>query len=106
MTHDPHHAHPGYDENQVLYDGCAECKERGANVALAIGHMDKATFARAWTRAATLNRAGLDKVSNAEFPLLKVLWAVQCQLEAGGVPIGRIPGANPVHWPGPGATTL
>ena len=24
--HDYHNAHPGYSDNQVLHDGCAECK--------------------------------------------------------------------------------
>lgn len=105
MTHDPHHVLPGYSENQVLYDGCAECEQRGADVALAIGHLDSHAFARAWARAATLNRGGLEDVSHAEFPLLKALWAVQCQLESPhGWPIGQIPSMYHNRRPGPGAT--
>jgi hypothetical protein len=89
--HDYHDGLPGFSEAQILHDGCAECEERGASRNLGIAHLDHVRFARAWERAAAWNKAGLADVSNAERPMLDVLWAIQCQLENRGFPIGGVP---------------
>lgn len=89
--HDIHENLPGYHDDQILHDGCGECEDRGRSRNLGIAHLDKYRFARAWARAAEWNRAGLGNVTKAEVPMLDALWAVQCQLENYGVPIGRVP---------------
>ncbi len=92
MSHAPHEALPGYSDDHLLHDGCSECEQRGKNPDMAIGHMDEQTFAAAWERAVLYERGHLHSVSAAEVPLLRVLWAIQCQLERRGIPIGEIPG--------------
>lgn len=89
--HDHHESQPGYSPAQILSDGCRECAERGANPALAIAHLGRTNFPRAWKRAADWNRDGLPDISEAEAPLLRVLWAIQIQLENRGFPIGECP---------------
>ena len=98
MTHSFHEGGPGYSPAQVLHDGCRECSYRAAHHDRGISSLDRTSFARAWRRAADWNRmgGGLDDVSEAEAPLLSVLWAVQLQLEATGWPIGELP-ASPVE---------
>jgi hypothetical protein len=91
--HDYHEELPGFHASQILHDGCAECEERGANVNLAISSLDVRNFARAWVRAAEWELHGLTTLSDAERPLLKVLWSVQLQFERRGLPIGEIPSA-------------
>ena len=89
--HDYHEAQPGYSENQVLHDGCAECKERSERSDGGISSMDRTRFARAWARAAEWNRAGLPDIARAEMPALNILWSVQLKLESYGFPIGVLP---------------
>ena len=91
MSHDDHERAPGYSPEQVLWDGCGECTERAENLFLAISHMDPQTFERAWDRAALFNRGLLRDPSQAEVPLLNVLWACQVQFERRGIPIGFLP---------------
>lgn len=91
--HAYHEGLDGYHEDQILHDGCLECEDRAVSRNLGIAYLDKARFARAWARAAQWNHAGLDNLSKAEVPMLDALWAVQCQLENFGVPVGRVPGA-------------
>ena len=89
--HDYHEAAPNFSPDQVLHDGCGECKARSQSRNLGLATLDKGAFARAWCRAAKWNRAGLADVAEVEVPLLDALWAVQCQLENYGVPIGQLP---------------
>ena len=89
--HDYHEDLSGFDAAQILHDGCAECEERGADVARAIAHLDSSNFERAWVRATTWNRLGLNNVSRAERPLLCALWAIQVHLERRGIEIGEVP---------------
>lgn len=89
--HSYHEALTGYSEAQILHDGCGECEGRAADRNLGIGYLDKQRFARAWRRAADWNRGGLPDIAKAEVPMLDALWAVQCQLENFGVPIGEVP---------------
>lgn len=93
MTHAPHDIHPGYDPGQVMFDGCAECAERSERTDRGITALDPGRFARAWKRAADWQRGQLagSRVSDAEAPLLSVLWSVQIQLEQAGWPIGELP---------------
>lgn len=91
MSHDAHESYPTYGAAQVLYDGCAECDWRSEHPDVAISHLDVQSFAAAWERAAAWQRGGLPDISHAEVPVLRVLWAVQCQLERLGSPIGEVP---------------
>ena len=80
MTHDYHEGQPNFSAHQILKDGCAECKQRSENVELAISHMDKFTFIRAWGRAELWARAGLPDGSHAEMPVIRTLRAIQVRL--------------------------
>lgn len=92
--HAYHEGLPRYDASQILHDGCAECEERGANVCLALDSLDRRNFARAWQRAHDWNKtddAGLRaSLSNAEMPLLRVMWSMQVRLEGYGVRLSNI----------------
>lgn len=100
MAHTYHAALPGYDERQILHDGCAECEERGQNLMSALAHMDGPTFARAWKRAYDWKASSGDPeavgpISDTEAVLLQVLWAIQVILQRGGVPLnGKVPAPN------------
>lgn len=88
MMHAYHEALPGYEPEQILHDGCPECKRRGANVEIALAYMDRPTFHRAWLRAKMFDSDGLTNVSNAETKLLQVLAQIRHQLSSlvlGGV---------------------
>lgn len=88
MSHDPH------DDTRpdcLLHDGCSECTWRAKHLDIAISHMDRRRFAKAWARAAAHGREELPYVSLAEVHLLRTLFAVQVQLEQLGHPIGRLP---------------
>lgn len=86
MMHDYHDGLPGYDERQIFHDGCGECERRGADFELALAHMDRGTFARAWERAAQFNvsSSGLG-IAAAEGPLLRLLGAIRDRLDRMGV---------------------
>ncbi|HEY5201637.1 MAG TPA: hypothetical protein VIJ31_12105 [Acidothermaceae bacterium] len=87
-----------FHPDQILHDGCGECEERGENVAFAIGALDTGNFERAWKRACDWSRPiGSDiHVSDVERPLLRVLWAIQVQLERRSVRLGDCPGVTPM----------
>lgn len=94
QAHDYHDALPGFNEAQLLYDGCEECERRGEDPVEALARMDAQRFARAWRRAAAYKRGELSveqAVSHAEIAVLNVLWAVQVHLERTGWPIGQVP---------------
>lgn len=90
MIHAYHEGLPGYSADQLLHDGCPECEYRAADSDHGIGRLDRENFARAWVRATQTGQ--LRSVSQAELPMLRVLWAVQVQLQRTGVPIGYLPG--------------
>jgi hypothetical protein len=89
--HDPHKGDP----RQVLQDGCAECARRGRLVHEAIGYLDEAAFAAAWTRAAQWQtgrlKGGAGTISDTEAPLLRALWETQRQFERRGFKVGSCP---------------
>jgi hypothetical protein len=99
VTHTYHEGLPGFDQRQILHRGCDECEERGKDVRSALAHMDPPTFHRAWRRAFDLmaskgDHGAVGPVSEAEYPLLTVLWGVQVHLERNGVPLnGEVPSA-------------
>lgn len=106
-VHAYHDALPGYDERQILHDGCSECETRGESVADAIAHLDESNFERAWTRATTWQKGRHDEVgriSMAEISLLRAMWALQVQLERRGVILGSIPGFGDVFTSPPVAS--
>jgi hypothetical protein len=89
--HAHHESLPGFHPAQIFHDHCPECERRGADVPVALAHMDDPTFARAWSRAGELARTGLRDTARAEAPLLHVLEGVQLALENWGVPLGQLP---------------
>jgi hypothetical protein len=91
MTHTYHEKLPNYNAAQILHDGCAECEARAASRNHGIAHLDRFNFVHAWARAAQWNRHGLSNIATAEIPMFDVLWAIQCQLENYGWPIGEVP---------------
>ena len=95
MSHAYHQGQRGYSPAQLLHSGCDECARRSRSVDIAIGHLDPAAFAAAWFRAAAYERGQLSDVCEAEVPVLRALWAVQCQMERLGVPIGTLPAGVP-----------
>lgn len=56
-AHTYHDDLPGFDERQVLHDGCPECEHRSKDLMLALGQMDVGRFA-ATARRALVYRAG------------------------------------------------
>jgi hypothetical protein len=94
--HDPHKGDP----RQVLQDGCAECGRRSKGIATAISHLDPATFAAAWKRAAQWQQHGMRGISRNEMPLLLALWSVQVQFERRGIPVGTVPDGYATTSPG------
>lgn len=91
--HEYHDILPGFDPDQIWFDGCAECEERGATVYRGISALDHNNFARAWARAIQWNTEGLSNISYAERALLETLWAVHLQQEAQNY-ILRLVGAD------------
>ena len=98
MSHAYHEGLPGFDARQVLHDGCPECEYRGDHLDAALAHMDNDSFARAWKRAYDWKAsrgggfAAVGETSDAERPLLNVLWGVQVILERLGQPLtGEVP---------------
>lgn len=81
--HAYHERLPGYNEQQILHDGCPECEQWGAVVYLGIGQLDHNNYARAVQRAVawSMNGAVGMYLSECELPLLETLWAVWCQEE-------------------------
>lgn len=100
MSHDYHDALPGFHQDQILHDGCAECEHRAENVERALGHLDHKNFERAWRRAADQFASTPPsghyggRRSVAEMPLLTALWGVQVHLQRRGVPLGEVPGED------------
>lgn len=83
MSHDYHDALPGYDEYQLLVDGCGECEHRAkAGVDIVVANMDPERFAMAWHRALLFGAGRPLKVSEAEAPTLRVLSAVRNHMES------------------------
>jgi hypothetical protein len=91
VSHSPHHAHPAYSPDQVLYDGCAECGHRASMSDHGALHLDIDTFERAWHRAARWQLSGLNDVSQNEIPLFRMLTAVMIQFERRGILFGALP---------------
>lgn len=90
MSHDYHQGQENYSSSQLLHDGCEECRQRSKNLDVAIGHLD--SFHVAWQRAFDFGKGRLDDVCRTEAPLLRVLWAIQVQLERDGLQLGEYPG--------------
>lgn len=74
--HDYHDALPGFSEEQVLIDGCAECEWRAEDLERALSHFDSQYFRRACQRATAWRRDGLTDVSDAELKVFRPLSAV------------------------------
>ena len=96
MSHDYHDELPGFDERQILVDGCKECELRAGDVFDAMCHLDNASWVKAWRRAIAWQRwdgGGDLHLSQAEVPLLRALWGVTLGLERLGLKIVRDDGA-------------
>lgn len=82
MTHGVHKGgEPREPGDPVLWDGCAECEERGKDPARAISNMDPDRFAEAWTRAVQAQSSGLPDIQLCEVKTLNAIAAVRAQLE-------------------------
>jgi hypothetical protein len=77
MMHDMHESLPGFSPKQIFHDGCDECERRGADVELALAHMDTQTFRSAWMRAHEWGKGRVTDVSHAEAPVLRLLSAMR-----------------------------
>ena len=103
--HDDHLSLTGYDPDQIWHDGCEECEHRGRRPEEGMMTFDRDTLEKAWTRSARWNRQETENdvyptLSEAERPLLTLLWRMQVLLERNcGVPIGVLPGAG--AWSNP-----
>lgn len=91
--HDHHQSMPGYTTAQLLHRGCAECDAQSAELGGGLGHLDPIRFAQAWARAAQWRGESgrLPDLDPAEVPMLMILFSVQRQLEARGIPLGMLP---------------
>lgn len=85
MSHDYHEQLPGFSPHQIFVDGCGECEERGQRDDRGIMALDPQSYQRAVDRAAAWESVGLDDVSDAELPLLRVLTSVRYQRLTAGV---------------------
>src|SRR5271167_3664742 len=96
MSHDYHQGQPNYNQEQLYFDGCAECAQRAADPVLAITYIKD--IKRAWTRATRFEKDWLVPeelpVSETEAPILHLLWCLQVVLERQrDLPIGVVPGS-------------
>jgi hypothetical protein len=95
-VHNIHTELPGYDERQILHDGCKECEWRGDDPLRALQYIDSGRFKRALARAIeweTTDRGYELAISAAEAPLLRVLWSVALHMARTGV--AEFEGVNP-----------
>jgi hypothetical protein len=90
MMHNHHESLPDYDPSVILQDGCAECELRGRE--LLFTALDDRNFERMWKRAWEWNQGDLRTVSQAEVPMLEVLWRIICKLEERGIAGDGCPG--------------
>jgi len=91
------HYHPtGWDQRQVLVDGCPECEERAGNPERVISLLDTGAFEAAWKRAVAWQRADSRdlNVSVSEAATLRTLWTVALQLQRRGIPLGEVPSVS------------
>jgi hypothetical protein len=91
-SHDYHEGAPNYNQHQLYYDGCDECKFRAAGQY----PFEKVDLKFAWGRAVRFEQGRLDPaeqpISEAEAPVLRLLWSLIVQLERHGIPLGQFPG--------------
>lgn len=84
-VHDDHEGLAGFDDRQILHDGCTECERRGRDVLVALGAMGHAQFA-ATARRAVIYRSGSSSardelcVARSERYLLDVVGTVITKL--------------------------
>ena len=99
MMHDYHEGLPGFHPEQILHDGCGECERRGKDPNLALEHLDRGNFNRAWVRAAEWQKySRAEHIAVAETELLRTLWMVQVRLEVFGIPVGTSPNMLGDAW--------
>lgn len=81
--HAYHDILPGFDPDQIWYDGCQECESRSTTIYRGIGTLDSNNYRRAKARAIEWNTNHQHdlNISRAEAPLLETLWAIHCQEE-------------------------
>ena len=94
MSHVHHPSLPGYDPQQIWFDGCQECELRSRDLPMAVLHLDPMRFRQAWLRAFWWQHDDDTslRLSKAEIPLLRQLWAMQVTLERFfGWPVGSMP---------------
>jgi len=94
VSHDYHEGHANYNKFQLYFDGCTECEIRSSHPVWAIEYLRD--FKAAWMRAIRFEQSMLHPdempISEAEAPVLRMLWALVVQFERIGYPIGIFPG--------------
>lgn len=82
MTHDYHQGLAGFDERQLLVDGCRECEQRSHDYRMAVGFLDTDRLLAAWQRALDW-RGGVGdlNLSEAEMPLLSFFETMSVTIE-------------------------
>jgi len=94
VVHDYHQGAENYNAQQLLHDHCDECKRRSEHPAAAIDKLKDVKAA--WHRAYRFEKGWLAPeelpISEAEVPILRILWALQIRLNMDGVPLGAYPG--------------
>jgi hypothetical protein len=93
VSHDYHEGLPNYNEHQLYFDGCHECKMR-AQSDYPFEKVKDLKFA--WLRACRFEQGNLDPaelpISETEAPVLRMLWSLIVKLQRVGLPIGLFPG--------------
>jgi len=93
MGHDYHEGQPNYNKYQLFHDGCYECKTRVESPVRAIEHIKDMQLA--WHRAVSFEKDWLTSdelpISEAEAPVLRMIWALIVRFERDGIPLGIYP---------------
>ncbi|HTE60419.1 MAG TPA: hypothetical protein VK631_08700, partial [Solirubrobacteraceae bacterium] len=83
--HDFHERLPGYDERNILTDGCDECETRAANPLLGLTHLDHKNFRQAWADMLAAKWSGGEgltrNVSRCDAQLMSALYTIAVLFE-------------------------
>lgn len=94
MSHDYHQGQPNYNQFQLYYDGCEECKKRSTDPSLVFSYLKD--FRAAWHRAVRFQTDSMSPeelpISETEAPVLRMLVSLAVEFERYSVPFGQFPG--------------
>lgn len=86
MPHTYHEGLVGYDERNVLHDGCRECEDRAREPLTGLCNIDEPSFARLWDdmtaiRWGTTSRMPRERISSCDLALIHALYTFAVLLE-------------------------